>query len=457
MSLQPFLGLAARPQLNLTPQLRQALHLLQCSSHELAVEIDQALSTNPLLERTDGIVDAEAYDAAQSVEPAPRQPLRWAQATRAVVSDHIPELAAEPNLSDHLLQQLHTTRVGARDALLVSLLIGELDERGFLDVEPAALAPQLPTGVRVSDVEWRIALRLLQSFDPVGVGARDLPECLRLQLQARAGEWPAASLQDAATLTTHLEALAAGRWQALCARLGWERPRLDAARTVLQRLDPRPARHWQPGATSSLIPDVLLESSGGRWQVRLNPVFDRPLRLDPHLAAQLAAARADSGGADDLHAQLQQARSLLQGLEQRGQTILRVARCIVSHQPGFLVAGLRGLGPLALRDVAQDLGLHESTVSRATRDKYLQAPWGVVELKRLFSGGIRMAAGAETSARAVQARLYALLRAEPPGQPWSDAELTRRLARDGIVIARRTVAKYREALGVLPAALRRHR
>lgn len=457
MSLQPNLGLAARPQLNLTPQLRQALHLLQCSSHELVVEIDRALADNPLLERTDEAEGAGGLDTIEEAGPDPRQPLRWMQATRGIVSDHIPELAAEPSLADHLLQQLHTTRVGALDTMLVSLLIGELDERGFLDVEPAELAPQLPAGVRVRDAEWRIALRLLQSFDPAGVGARDVPECLRLQLQARAGEWPAAACRDAATLTAHLEALAAGRWQALCTRLGWDRPRLEAARTILQQLDPRPARRWQPGNETGLIPDVLLEPVAGRWQLRLNPVLERPLRLDPELARQLTASRMALDGSDDLRRQLQQAHSLLQGLEQRGQTILRVARCIVRRQPGFLVTGLRGLRPLTLRDVAQDLALHESTVSRATRGKYLQAPWGVIELKRLFSGAVRTAAGEGTSARAVQARLQALLQAEPPEHPWSDAELAQQLAQTGIVIARRTVAKYREALGVLPAPLRRRR
>jgi RNA polymerase sigma-54 factor len=441
MQSQPSLGLAPRQQLSLTPQVRQALHLLQCSSQELALEIEQALAANPLLEP----VDEAAEPESETPESA------WGTGLLRAVSDDIPEPAGTPSLTEHLLQQLHTTRATERDALLVVALIAELDERGYLDFDPAALAAQLPAGMSVSDREWRVALRLLQSFDPVGVAARDLPECLRLQLAARREEWPAALYECALRLTDCLEDLGAGRWGRLCERLSCDRGQLEAARAVLRALEPRPARAWAAEATHYVVPDVLIQSVRGGWRVAMNPAAERPLRLSAELAAGLEGL--PDGG--NLRAQLREARTLMSGLEQRRQTILRVAECIVARQPDFVHRGLPGLRPLSQKDVAEALELHESTISRAVRHKYLQTPWGVFELRRFFSVGVATDSGEATSARAVQALLRELLAGEPPGKPLSDMRLAQLLAGRGVTVARRTVAKYREAMGVLPANLRR--
>lgn len=445
MPLQPSLGLSQRQQLTLTPQIRQALHLLQCSSQELALEIEQALATNPLLELADGAGDAPETGT-------PDAPV-WPQTPHArAVTDDIPEAADTPSLPDHLLQQLHTTRASERDRLLVGILMGELDERGYLVFDPAALSAQLPAGVGASAAEWRVALKLLQSFDPVGIGAQDLPECLQIQLRARAGEWPSPVVALALRLTDHLEDLAAARWGRLCERLGCDRAALEAARTVLRSLEPRPLRGWEGEPVHYVVPDVRAEPARGGWRVVLNPAAERPLHLSPDLAATLDGG---VGAAQTLQAQLREARTLMHSLNQRRQTILRVAQSIVQHQPDFLTRGMDGLRPLTQQAVAQELGLHESTVSRAVRQKYLQTPLGVFELRRLFGGAVATDAGPAASAPAVQALMRELLAAESAGKPLSDMQLARLLAARGVEVARRTVAKYREAMGVLPASLRK--
>ena len=444
MRAQPSLELGQHQNLALTPQLRQALALLQCSSQELEQEIAQALADNPLLEMTEPEPDV--------VDPGERLDRLWSQSARAGGTDALPEPGQPPSLVEHLLQQLHATRATERDCLLVIRLIGELDERGYLVFDPAALSAGLPA-LDVDADEWRTALRLLQSFDPAGVAARDLPECLRLQLQARAGEWPPEVEDCACRLTDHLEDLGAGRWGKLCEVLRCDRPLLDAAHRVLRRLDPRPAGAWQADPVHYVVPDVLFHRVADGWGVSLNPAVESRVRVNPELAACLAGQDLSP----DLRDRVRQARSLLHNIDQRRQTILRVAEYIAHHQQAFLAEGVQALRPLTLREVAQALDLHESTISRATRLKYAQTPWGVHELKFFFGTGVQTQSGEDTSALAVQAQLRALLAAESASKPLSDMRLTQLLAAQGVVIARRTVAKYREAMGVPPAGVRKAR
>lgn len=442
MRSQASLELGQHQQLALTPQLRQALKLLQCSTQELEQEIAQAVADNPVLE-----LDETAPDASAQAEMLDRH---WAQPARQAVTDDIPESPASQSLGDHLLQQLRTTRAGLRDQALVAVLIGELDERGCLEFDPAAHAAALPDDWDVDEDEWRAALRLLQSFDPAGVGARDLPECLRLQLRARAADWPPDVLDCALRLTRCLDDLGAGRWGRLCEALGCDRALLDAAHHALLRLDPHPVSAWQEDATCYVVPDILFHRAGARWVASLNPALEPRLRIDAGLAAQL-----ESGEVPALRDQVRVARQLIQQLGQRRQTILRVADFIAVHQRAFLDQGDAALRPLVLREVAQALELHESTISRATRLKYAQTPWGVYELKHFFGAGVQTASGEDASARAIQAVMRSLLDAEPSGKPLSDMRLAQLLADQGYVIARRTVAKYREAMGVPVASLRK--
>ncbi len=445
MRAQPSLELGQHQHLALTPQLRQALALLQCSSQELDQEIARALADNPLLET----IEPEPESAAQ----AERLDRLWSQPARAALPDDLPEPGQPPSLIDHLLQQLHATRATERDCLLVVRLMGELDERGYLEFDPSALAAGLPSDLEIEDEEWRTALRLLQSFDPPGVAARDLPECLRLQLRARADEWPADVLACARRLTDHLEDLGAGRWGRLCEALGCDRALLDAAHRALRRLDPRPAGAWQTDPVHYVVPDVLFHRAADGWRVSLNPAVEPRVRLNPELADGLAGQDLSP----DLRDRVRQARSLIHNLDQRRQTILRVAEYIARHQRAFLESGVAALRPLTLREVAQALDLHESTISRATRLKYAQTPWGVHELKFFFGTVVQTRSGEETSALAVQALMRAMLESEPAGKPLSDMRLAELLADRDVVIARRTVAKYREAMGVPPASMRKAR
>ncbi|WP_322999082.1 RNA polymerase factor sigma-54 [Castellaniella sp.] len=443
MRSQASLELGQHQQLALTPQLRQALRLLQCSTLELEQEIAQAVADNPVLELDEPATDAVSAQAEMLER-------HWAQPARQAVTDDIPESPASQSLTDHLLQQLRTTRASLRDQALGVVLIGELDEHGYLDFDPVSHSTALPPDWDVQEEEWRAARRLLQSFDPAGVGARDLPECLRLQLRSRAAQWPPDVLDCALRLTRFLEDLGAGRWGRLCAALGCSRALLDAAHQALLQLDPRPLSAWQEDTTCYVVPDVLFHRSGTRWAVSLNPALEPRLRVDAGLAAQL-----EREGAPVLREQVRVARQLVQSLGQRRQTILRVAEFIAVHQRAFLEQGASALRPLVLREVAQALELHESTISRATRLKYAQTPWGVVELKHFFGTGVQTASGEDASARAIQAVMRVLLDAESPGKPLSDMRLSQLLADQGLVIARRTVAKYREALGVPVASLRK--
>ncbi|MCZ4328787.1 RNA polymerase factor sigma-54 [Castellaniella denitrificans] len=445
MRAQPSLDLGQHQHLTLTPQLRQALALLQCSSQELDQEIARALADNPLLET----VEPEPESAAQ----AERLDRLWSQPARAVLPDDLPEPGQPPSLIEHLLQQLHATRATERDCLLVVRLMGELDERGYLEFDPSALADGLPPDLGVEDDEWRMALRLLQSFDPPGVGARDLPECLRLQLRARADEWPEDVLACARLLTERLEDLGAGRWGRLCEALGCDRALLDAAHRALRRLNPRPAGAWQTDPIHYVVPDVLFHRAADGWRVSLNPAVEPRVRLSPELADGLTGQDLSP----ELRDRVRQARSLIHNLDQRRQTILRVAEYIARHQRAFLESGVAALRPLTLREVAQALELHESTISRATRLKYAQTPWGVHELKFFFGTVVQTRSGEETSALAVQALMRAMLESEPAGKPLSDMRLAQLLADRNVVIARRTVAKYREAMGVPPASMRKAR
>jgi RNA polymerase sigma-54 factor len=444
------LELGQHQHLALTPQLQQAIHLLQCSSYELERELAQALLDNPMLESMDE-PDAMARQAERLD--------RWwrPQHPGHIVSDDIPETADRQSLQDTLLQQLRLTRATPRDQALVTLLIGELDERGYLCRSIEELADGMPAQLGLEPEEWRAALALLQSFDPPGVGARSLAECLVLQLDKGGDDmFPDPDVRRRARALAsapHLELLAAGKLGRLAQALDCTRQQLDAAHAVLRRLNPRPAADWSTDGIHYIIPDVLMHKHRGQWQVSLNPALAPRLRVNPQYA-QWAEQSARSAS---IREQLQHAQGFIRSLGQRHQTVLRVAQAIVEHQRAFLDEGPGALRPLVLREIAHSLDMHESTVSRATRLKYAQTPWGIVELKRFFGSTMQTQSGEETSALAVQTLMKAILAAENPARPWSDSQIARLLGEQGVVIARRTVAKYREVMGVPVTALRKIR
>jgi len=422
-----------------------------------------------LLERDEDPVRAEAEanperEASVESDAAPEGELRFDEmpGSGGVYPDDDagPAQAARPDtLREHLQGQLALTRASRRDAALVGLLIDELDENGYLATPLDEILGWLPAELEADIDELRAALNLLQSFDPPGIGARDMAECLLLQLRTPdIGRLPEAA--DPAVLACareicarHLPLLAAGNSARLREALQCSEAVLRAAHGVIVRLEPRPGRAWTVPAADYAIPDVIVRRGRHGWQAVLNTAVVPRLHVN-NLYAQLLGNQRDTANSG-LHAQLQQARWMIRNVEQRFDTILRVAQAIVARQSAFFSQGPAAMRPLILKDIAGELGLHESTISRATTQKYMLTPFGTLELKRFFGTGVSTDNGDATSATAVQAVIRQMVAEEDRTRPLSDNQIMQRLSDRGIVIARRTVAKYREALRIAPAALRK--
>ncbi len=456
------LELRQQQQLALTPQLQQSIRFLQLSAQDLELEVAQALQENPLLERE----DEYDIDAGAAVAPDHERGLddRWLASgltgrSRAEGDDDAerPESALSVSLQDHLYEQLRLTRAGERDAALVGLLIDELDDNGYLSTPLEEILTVLPQELEVEIDELTMALRLLQSFDPPGAGARTLSECLLLQLKARRAQddgCDAEAFECAeAVATRHLPVLATGNLIKLREIMGVPMPVLRAAHSLLLRLEPRPARNWSGEPADYVTPDVVVRKSAGRWTAILNPAVVPRIRINAVYESLLAQTQVPP----ELQAQLQQAQGLVKSVNQRFVTVLKVAQAIVDQQTGFFEKGAGAMRPMVLRDIAVQLGLHESTISRATKQKYAQTPWGVIELKQFFGAALQTEDGEATSATAVRSLIAKLVSEEPPHKPLSDSRIAERLAEQGVTIARRTVAKYREAAGIEPAIMRKAR
>jgi len=463
-------SLELRPgqHLTLTPQLQQSIRMLQLSTLDLETEISQALAENPLLERDEEVradeTDPNREASAQDDEPAPDRetPLDEMPGSKGVYNDEdndLPEAARPDTLREHLLAQLALTRASARDVVLTTLLIDELDENGYLASPLEEILQWLPEEAEADVDELRAAQRLLQSFDPPGIGARDMAECLALQLRhADILRLPEAA--DPAVLACarevcahHLPLLAAGNPARLREALHCDDAKLRATRALILKLDPRPGRKWTVGAADYAVPDVIVRKARKGWQVVLNSAAMPRLRVNG-LYAQMLGNQRESNHAG-LHAQLQQARWMIRNVEQRFDTILRVSQAIVNHQAAFFSQGPSAMRPLILKDIAGELGLHESTISRATTQKFMLTPFGTLELKHFFGAGVATETGDSASATAVQEHIRRMVSEENRAKPLSDNQLMLKLAEEGIVIARRTVAKYREALRIAPASVRK--
>lgn len=461
MQSRQSLELRQHQQLALTPQLQQSIRFLQLSAHELELEVAQALLDNPLLEREEEY-DTVAPDTV--ADDAHAQEDRWDMPGPAAgngANDDEPmrpETALAPTLQDHLHEQLRLTRAQARDCALVSLLIQELDENGYLPTPLPDVLACLPVDLDVQAEELQAALSLLQSFDPPGVGAASLSDCLGLQLRhlkADAGAALAPEVMDCALRIAreHLALLATGNMTRLRDALGCEPALLRAAHALLLQLEPKPARAWAASTADYITPDVLVQRVSGRWMARINPSVLPRLRVNVLYERLMEKAPAAMG----LQGQLQQAHGLIKSVNQRYVTILKVAQAVVDRQRDFFEHGIVAMRPLVLRDIAQELQMHESTVSRSTKQKYAQTPWGVIELKRFFGVALQTDDGESTSGAAVRELIRKLVAEEPASKPLSDSQIAARLADQGVTIARRTVAKYREAAGIEPAILRKAR
>jgi RNA polymerase sigma-54 factor len=354
-------------------------------------------------------------------------------------------------LREHLLAQLAMLKLSERDRTLVSLLIDTLNDDGYISQSLEEVREMLPPELNIDGEELQIALRHLQHLEPAGVGARSLGECLLLQLQALPG---ATMFRDKAVelVTHHLDVLAVRDYAKLKRALRCDDDALRAVQRLITGLNPKPGRDFAAGDVQYVVPDVNVIKNKGLWVASLNADAMPKLRVNRLYADILGRNR---GGAQQLSGQLQEARWLIKNVQQRFDTILRVSQAIVDRQRNFLEHGAVAMRPLVLREIAETLDLHESTVSRVTTNKFMRTPRGIFELKFFFGSHVGTDAGGAASSTAIRALIKQFVAAENPRKPLSDAQISSILGQQGMVVARRTVAKYRESLQILPGNLRK--
>ena len=509
--MKPSLQVRLSQHLALTPQLQQSIRLLQLSTIELQQEVEQMLEQNPFLEteeesaagfeplaerlspaeraaetETERSSDA-LHDAAEdtlpidSAEAGATERDDWENGTERDDFDGIRETPAGSSaayegdesdigerdtppvtLQDHLRGQLLGLRLAPEDAAAVHVLIESLNDDGYL----ADPLEEIAAGL-ASDDEERAAilerlqygLKWLQSMEPTGVGARDLGECLALQLRTR----PRCEAQAVAIVicTRHLDLLARRDLRKLAAATGADDALLREAQAMICCLEPKPARPFSRAEANIVVPDVIVQKAGRGWKAVLNPDVMPKLRINDLYANAIRqqrggrAANGSAAGASSLGARLQEARWFMKNIQQRFDTILRVSQAIIERQKSFFSHGAIAMKPLVLREIADELGLHESTISRVTTAKYMATPFGTYELKYFFGSSLNTDAGGNASSTAVRALIKQLVAAEDAAKPLSDSQLSSMLEEQGIQVARRTVAKYRDALKIAPANLRK--
>ncbi len=488
--MKPALQFRLHQQLTLTPQLQQAIRLLQLSQLELEAELRQIAESNPLLEFAE---DSEDAAAAEDEEAAPdysvaagsttgsssnesegdepgdwadgggvaESPIDFSSSSLGNSSSHgsrgdeefEPQNAAPETLQQHLLWQLNMASFNSRQHLIATVLIDSLNADGYLTEGLEAVLAALPADLRASIEEVDAVRRQLQGFDPAGVGSLDLRDCLRVQLQQFDPATPQRELA-LRMVDGELELLARNDIARLARRLHASEDDVAAAAVLIRSLDPRPGAALDATPVEYVAPDVYALRDGSRWRVSLNLDAQPRLGLNQHYCGLIARARGED--ASWMRGQLQEARWLIKSLESRAETLLKVAEAIVRRQSAFLDYGPEAMHPLVLREVAEEVGMHESTISRVTTRKYLHTPRGTFELKYFFSSGVSTEDGGSASATAIQAMLRKLIDAEDARKPLSDQALAEELQRKGIQVARRTVAKYREGLRI-PSSSERQR
>lgn len=463
--MKPALQFRLSQSLALTPQLQQAIRLLQLSRLELELELNTALESNPLLDmeagdaadadEADGADPAEAPEAAgESAAETPEtddQPLDLELERNEYRGTALDEDGMEPqdaeveDLRDHLLWQLNLTPMSARDRAIAATIIEAVDDDGYLSESDESIREALASLHAVTPEEIEAVRHRVQLFDPVGVASRSLKECLAVQLEVLDPATPGLAL--ARTLVgEHLEALARQDRTRLCQRLHVDEESFEVALALIRSLAPKPGGNYASASAEYVAPDAYARKVGGRWQVTLAPGCQPRLGINEHYASLIAKARRED--ANYLKGQLQEARWLIKSLKTRAETMLKVATSIVRAQEAFLEFGAEAMRPLVLKDVAEEVGMHESTISRVTTRKYLHTPRGTFEFKYFFSSGVTTVDGGAASATAIQAMIKKLIGEEQPARPLSDQVLATELNRRGINVARRTVAKYREALNI---------
>lgn len=454
----------------LSLRMRQAVRLLAMSSAELEAELREAALSNPLLrieddpEGEETPVDRDPNGAEETAEWAEEPPIEpgaftmaWPEPpTMDPEEEFQAKEIADPSgqgLKAHLLWQLSLSRLGAEERRIAEFLIDAIGPDGYLTLSIAEIEASLAAEGPIRNGAVEAVRQVILQFDPPGCGAQGLAECLDAQLLALPPDTPGRSLARR-LVREHLQSLAEGDQRRLMRRLGVDGETLEQAVALIRRLDPRPGARFDAEAAPYIEPDVLVVRQGRDWRVMLNPELTLKLALDAHYTRLAAHARRDER--IYLREQMREARWLIRCVNSRHETILRVAQAIFERQRGFLEYGPMAMTPLVMREIAASLGMHESTVSRATSRKYALTPRGTYELKYFFSQGLDTVEGGSASATAVQEMIRAMIAEEDPRRPLSDLALAKALGRRGITVARRTVAKYREAMNI-PSSHERHR
>lgn len=464
-------------QLAMTPQLQQAIRLLQLSTLELQQELQQALESNPLLEQTDPHDEIDIQDATETDSLDTREALEQADMPEELpldaswdeiytagtpsgtgsdyIDDNLPVYQGETtqSLQDYLMWQVSLTPFSDTDTAIATAIVDAVDDTGYLTVSLADILESLGQE-EVSADEVEAVLKRIQRFDPIGVAARDLRDCLLVQLSQFAKATP--FLTEARLIVSdHLDLLANHDFRNLMRVTRLKEDILKQAIDLIQSLDPRPGQSIQMDEPDYVIPDVLVRKHHNQWVVELNAESIPRLKINQHYAAMGQSSGHSESDSQFIRSHLQDARWLIKSLESRNDTLLRVSRCIVDQQQAFFEYGAEHMKPMVLADIAQAVDMHESTISRVTTQKYLHSPRGIFELKYFFSSHVNTEGGGEASSTAIRAVVKKLIAAENPAKPLSDSKLTSLLSEQGIMVARRTVAKYRESLSIPPSNQRK--
>ncbi len=466
-------GLKVANSLSLTPQLQQAIRLLQLSNLELEQEIQLQLESNPLLEQIDdensistlsnsNNTDIHELDQSLNADHLPEElpvDTHWDEVyIHQSTALETPEFQEQEDnnhkslsLKQHLLEQINLLHFSQIDQLIAYCLVDSLDQRGFLEAEIEEITASVQNLLaemgheeEVEDDEVYVVLKHIQRLDPLGAGSRNLAECLRIQLEALPS---VPVIQDALILLEHYHLLIANDLGKLLKQTGLNTERLKSAINMLKTLKAYPGIEFEDESSNYQIPDVIVSKKDQIWHVQLNTDILPKLRINSFYAGMIR--RADQSTDNNyLKDQLYEAKNFIKSIDERHKTLLKVASCIVEHQRTFFEIGAEGMKPLILREVAEEVQLHESTVSRVTSNKYMLTPRGLFELKYFFSSHVGTTSGGEASSTAIRAMIKKLVSNENPRKPLSDNSITNLLKEEGIDVARRTVAKYRESLNI---------
>ncbi len=470
--LKPSLQLRLGQQLTMTPQLQQAIRLLQLPTIELQAHIRDLLESNVMLEQDEESESAQ-YESLATTEMGGDTGDAPADSSVEVVDDGWSDQSVGPaenpwspgeddrqqefadagggTLRDHLLWQIELVPLDARELSIARAIIDAINDDGYLTDPLEEIAATLRPEIDATPAEVEQVLAVVQALDPSGVGARSVSECLQLQLRQLDPATP--GVECARRIAArHLDLVASGDTAALQRDLGAEEEEIEQALALVRSCHPRPGTVVSRSAAEYVVPDVFVRRTPrGGWSVEINPAILPRVRLNQDYASMLGR----NTGHATLRAQLQEARWLLKSLEIRNDTLTRVARSIVERQSEFLEHGEESMRPMILRDIAAAIGMHESTVSRVTSGKYMHTPRGVFELRYFFSSHVEGADGSGTSSTAIRAKIRKLIKEENPASPLSDSRIAELLSGEGIPVARRTVAKYRESMGLAPSNERR--